>query len=111
MREVELRDVWLSVSDVALPLAELRDEYLKFQGFQADLGRFGQLETAYANLNIVEQTLFEYIEQKSPLFGKKPNREVLMIANAAIQNSRILAEIARGELNLMRQVGSNAPNQ
>ena len=99
MFEDELKELWLSVSDIALPLAELRDEYLYVKRGEA---RIMLLTTAYENLNAIEQALFEYIALKSPLLGRKPNREMLMMARAAIENGRILTEIVRGELALLK---------
>jgi hypothetical protein len=89
----------MSISKVSLPIAAVRDEYLKFKGRH---GRFMQLADVYSNLNMIHQALFEYIESKSPVFGKKPNREVLMIAQAAVENSKVLLDIAEDEIARMR---------
>ena len=103
MFEAELKSAWLSVTDVSLPLAEVRDEYLNVKGGEA---RFMQLADAYSNLNTVEQALFEYMELKPPTFGKKPNREFLMIAEAAIKNGKILMDVAKGELSALKRVAA-----
>lgn len=101
MFESELKAAWLSISDVSLPLAEARDDYLKVKGGEH---RFMQLADAYSNMNTLETALFEYLEGKVPLLGKKPNREVLMIVEAAIKNSKVLLEVSRGELKLLQQL-------
>lgn len=98
MFESELKAAWLSISEISLSFAEVRDQYLETNVVE---GRFVQLTAAYNNLNIIEQALFEYMEIKSPMFSKKPNREVLMIAEAAVENSKILLDVARGELALL----------
>ncbi len=103
MYESELKKAWLSISDVSLPLAELRDEYLSLKGGE---GRFLRLTDAYSNLNAIEQALFEYLELKAPIFGKKPNRAVLMMAEAAIENGQVLTEIVRGELALLKKAAN-----
>ena len=102
MHSEALRQLQAKISETAFPIADLRDEFLKVEGFQIGESRFGQLDRAYSNINTVGDALFEYLDQKSPLFGKKPDREVLMIAKAAVENAKILIEIARSELELKR---------
>ena len=94
----DLRKVWLNIGEVALPIAALRDEYVRFPGVHR---RFSQLNNVYQNLLKVEAALFEFCEAKKPVFGSKPEREVLMIAEATLENARILLEIARAELALL----------
>jgi len=92
--EPELRKLWLSVQDIALPIAELRDRYVEFPGMHP---RFSQLYDVWQNLLQIEQAIFEFLELKKPAFGKKPEREFLMVAEAAISNSKILLKIAAEE--------------
>ena len=101
MLHEQVKTAWMNVDKVALPLAEIRDEYLKFKGME---GRFMQMNDAYRNLNTLGDALFEYIEIKSPLFGKKPDREILMIAEAAVKNGQILLDVAKGELALLGEL-------
>lgn len=99
----EIKQLWLSVKEVALPLADVRDAFLKVQGGEP---RFMQLDEAYDNLNAIEQALYEYLQIKSRWFSKKPDKEVLMLSVAALANARILMEVCRGELSMFYQVSS-----
>jgi hypothetical protein len=94
----DLRELWLSVGEVPLPIAAVRDEYVRFGGIHR---RFSRLNDVYHQLFTIETALFEFLESKKPLFGQKPEREVLMIARAAVENAKVLSEIARAELQLL----------
>ena len=103
MSEAELKTLLLSVSEIYLSLAEVRDDYLRVQGGEP---RFMQLAEACDNLMAIEQALFEYREIKAPLFGKKPDREFLMVAVAALANGRVLRDVCKGELAMFYQIYS-----
>ena len=92
--QTELRQLWLSIQEIAMPMAELRDKYVEFPGMHP---RFSHLYDAWQNLLAVEQAIFEFMELKKPTFGKKPDREFIMISKAAISNSKILLKIATDE--------------
>ena len=90
----ELKELWLEISDVALPIASLRDEYAKGSLMNE---RFRQLSQVYANLNEIEQALSEFMERKKFLFGRKTEREFFMLARPSVANAKILLEIATDE--------------
>ena len=94
----ELRELWLSIETVAIPIAELRDKYVRFPGVHR---RFSQFEEVYRNLKEIETALFEFIEAKKPLFGSKPEREFVIMSRASIANAQILLEIGEAELALL----------
>ena len=92
--EDELRELWLSVSNVSLPLAEVRDRYIQGLGFHP---RFSQLADAYDHLNNIEQALSEYLEVRKPLMGSKPDHEFLMLSRSAIEIGKTLLLIVKDE--------------
>ena len=95
----QLRELWLQVSEVSLSIASLRDEYARGPLLNT---RFTQLDNVYANLNDIEQGLFELLEIRKPLVGQKPEREFLMIARPALANAKGLLSIATDELESNR---------
>ena len=92
--EDELRELWLSVSNVSLPLAGVRDRYIQGPGFHP---RFSQLADAYDHLNNIEQALSEYLEVRKPLMGSKPDHEFLMLSRSAIEIGKTLLLIVKDE--------------
>ena len=98
--EDELRALWLDISNVSLPLAELRDRYVNGPGFHP---RFGQLHDAYHHLNCIEQAISEYLELKKPLLGPKPDREFLMISRSAVEVAKVLLVVATDEADRLVQ--------
>jgi hypothetical protein len=95
----EIRKLWLEISKTSIPLAMVRDEYIKLKGGEH---RFMQLADVYSNLNTIETALFEYLDLKAPVFGRKPDREMLMVSRAAVENVKVLLDIAEEEVVRMR---------
>ena len=95
--ENHIRALWLSISKLAISLGEARDAFLLIPGEEA---RFMELEGARKNLFEIETALFEYLEQKTPFLSKKPDRLMYIVAQSAIENSKILLEFAKGDASL-----------
>jgi hypothetical protein len=93
----EIRGLWLSIGELSISLGEVRDAFLRIPGEE---GRFMEIEDARKNLFQIETALFEYLEQKAPVFAKKPDRLFHAVANAAIDNTKILLAIAKGDADL-----------
>ena len=94
----ELRKVWLAIDGVALPIADVRDGYVRFPGIHR---RFSQLDSVYRDLRTMETALFEFLEVENSAVGSNRGREILMVAQAALNNARVLAEVAQAELQLL----------
>lgn len=95
----QIRDLWLSVTDVALPLAEVRDRFLTVPGGEK---RFGQLHNCVDHLHAVEESLYEYLEWRRDASGARDDidRLCFMMCNAAIENGKTLLELATAEIDL-----------
>ena len=102
----EIRQLWLSVQDIAGPIADLRDRYVSSPGLH---NRFSQLYDVWRNLLEIEQALFEFLEIKKPLLGSKPEKEMLVVARASLANAKILLDIASAEF-AQTTAGTNAQN-
>ena len=63
----EIRSLWLSIGELSISLGEVRDAFLRIPGEE---GRFMEIEDARKNLFQIETALFEYLEQKAPVFAK-----------------------------------------
>lgn len=59
------------------------------------------MHDAYQNLRTIEEAIFEFMELRKPMFGKKPDREFIMLSRAAISNTKILLKIATDEYAMM----------
>ena len=97
MTDEEVRSLWLTISDLSLEVAGVRDAFL---ALPAEELRFMQLEDLRGLLLDLETKLFEYLEIKAPLFGSKPSSSIFACAGAAIGSARIALTFAKDDLAL-----------